>query len=82
MRGFTRDKLLDDFFLFFMVQPFLGSMGIGNPVLRPLLTSALPSPACTGLFLAFSRRDDLLPGAAQISPDKNIGFLCTSSPFT
>ncbi len=35
-----------------------------------------------GLFLAFSRRGDLLPGAAQISPDKNISFLCTSSPFT
>ena len=82
MRGFPRDKSLNGSSLFFMVQPFLGSIGIGNPVLRPLLTSALPSPACAGLFLAFSRRDDLLLGAAQISTDKSIGFLCTSSPFT
>ena len=58
------------------------SIGIGSVVLRPLLTSGLPSSACAALFLAFSRRDDLLPGAAQISPDKNIDFLCTSSPFT
>jgi hypothetical protein len=48
MKGFPRDKSLDGSSLFFMVQPFLGSIGIGNPVLRPLLTSALPSPrACS-----------------------------------
>jgi hypothetical protein len=82
MRGFPRDKSLDGSSLFFMVQPFLDTIGLGCPVLRPLLTSTLPSPACAGLFLAFSRRDDLLPGAAQISPDKDIRFLCTSSPFT
>jgi hypothetical protein len=38
--------------------------------------AAQPSPVCTGLFLAFIRRDDLLPEAMQIFPDKNIGFLC------
>ena len=82
MRGFPRVKSLDGSSLFFMVQPFLDPIGIGSSVLRPLLTSALPSPAYAGLFLAFSRRDDLLPGAAQISQDKSIDFLCASSPFT
>ena len=38
--------------------------------------------AFANLFLVFSRRDDLLPEATQISPDKDINFLCTSSPFT
>ena len=78
IRGFPRDKSLDSSSLFFMVQPFLDSIGIGSPALRPLLTSASPSPACAGLFLAFSRRDDLLLGAAQISPYKSIDFLCAS----
>lgn len=48
------------------------SIGIGSIVLRPLLTFVLRSPTFAGLFPDLSLRDDLLPGATQISPDVHV----------
>ena len=50
------------------VLPFRSGSAVS--VLRPLLTSASPATACTAVFQAFGQA--LLPGAGQISPDKNV----------
>jgi hypothetical protein len=55
-------------------------IGCAGSVLRPLLTSASPTTACTAVFQAFGQA--LLPGAGQISPDKNVICRRASSCFT
>jgi hypothetical protein len=55
-------------------------IGSAASVLRPLLTSASPTTACTAGFQAFGQA--LLPGAGQISPDKNVICRRASSCFT
>jgi hypothetical protein len=55
-------------------------IGSAASVLRPLLTSAPFAAACAVAFQAFGQA--LLPGAGQISPDKNVICRRTGSCFT